>query len=55
MNTIYKALKTIEGFTKSYKRISHIKTALSVTLAIYTVFKLASSFGEAYKCIKGCK
>lgn len=52
MNTVYKTLKGIEGFTKNYKRISHIKTALTAVLIIYTVIKFAATGVEIYKALK---
>lgn len=46
MNSLYKTLKTLEGFTKNYKRLSRMKTTLTVILAIYTVLRLATVFAR---------
>lgn len=43
MNSFYKTLKALEVFTKNYKRLSRIKTALTVMLVIYTVLRLATA------------
>lgn len=39
-----KALENISGIAKTYVRISSLKTALTVFLAIYTVIKIVSAF-----------
>lgn len=39
-----KALENVSSITKTYLRISSLKTALTVFLGIYTVIKIVQAF-----------